>query len=72
MPTDLEKQWLAAWRSAGPELERIRNEELQALDDTAGLRLLGCGSDARPESGLIAFQAWMMRLQILEFQKQRG
>jgi hypothetical protein len=35
-PTEQEKQWIAAWRSAGPELERIRNEELRALSDEQG------------------------------------
>ncbi len=38
MPTEQEKQWIAAWRSAGPELERIRNEELRSLSDVEGTR----------------------------------
>lgn len=69
MPTDVEKQWMAAWRRAGPELERIRREELQQLDDSAGLKLLGAGSQRQPQSGLVTFQAWMMRLLIKELTK---
>lgn len=64
MPTELEKQWMAAWRRAGPELERIRNEELCVRDDRIGMKLLGA-VQTQPESaqsGLVAFQAWMMRL----------
>lgn len=66
MPTEQEKQWIAAWRLAGPELERIRNEELRQLDEQEGTRLatlLGVVSPvpARRESGLLEFQRWMMR-----------
>ncbi len=66
MPTDLEKQWMAAWRRAGPELERIRNEELRALDDSAGYKLLGKSNGQHPQTGLVTFQAWMMRLLVKE------
>jgi hypothetical protein len=38
MPTEQEKQWIAAWRSAGPALERIRHDELQNLGEDAGTR----------------------------------
>lgn len=53
---------MEAWRHAGPELARIRNEELRALDDDAGQRLIGAGNrrDVR-ESGLAIWQQWMMR-----------
>lgn len=71
--TEQEKQqlWIAAWRRAGPELERIRNEELRKLDDSAGLRLLGCGT-GKPETqnGLVAFQSWMMRMRVLQLMEQ--
>lgn len=69
MPTELEKQWIAAWRRAGPELERIRREELRQLDDSAGLQLLGAGCPRQLQSGLVTFQAWMMRLLIKELTK---
>jgi hypothetical protein len=71
MPTELEKQWMAAWRRAGPELERIRNEELQMRDDRIGLKLLGAlhPQPQSIQSGLVAFQAWMMRLRVKQLMK---
>ena len=72
MPTDLERKWMAAWRNAGPELARIRNEELRNLDADAGLRLMGA-SQCRPTySGLVTFQAWMMRLMVRRLQDERN
>jgi len=38
MPTENGKKWIAAWRSAGPELERIRREELKNLNEEQGTR----------------------------------
>lgn len=71
MPTELEKQWIAAWRRAGPELERIRNEELRLRDDRIGIKLLGAlhSQPQSNQSGLVAFQAWMMRLQVKQLMK---
>ena len=71
MPTELEKQWMAAWRRAGPELERIRNEELRQRDDRVGLQLLGATLAQPRQSGLIAFQAWMMRLLVTELKNKQ-
>ncbi len=71
--TEQEKQqlWITAWRNAAPELERIRNDELRRLDDSAGLRLLGAGSQtAEVQNGLITFQAWMMRLRVFQLMKK--
>ena len=31
--TEQEKRWIEAWRIAGPELKRIRDDELRSLDD---------------------------------------
>ena len=64
--TDQEQRFIDAWRRAGPELERIRNEELRNLDEQEGTRLatlLGVvtGVRPRPDSGLLDFQRWMMR-----------
>jgi hypothetical protein len=64
-PTEQEKQWIAAWRSAGPELERIRNEELRALSDEQGTlkaTLLGVfeRQQRSESSGLLEFQKWMI------------
>jgi hypothetical protein len=56
------------WRRAGPELERIRNEELCNLTDEAALQQaiavsqLPAGIPLRPTSGLVEFQKWMRRL----------
>ena len=66
MPTDLEKQWMAAWRSAGPELERIRHEELRALSDEEGTRQvtwlgIDVSVEVRVDTGLRQFQIWMKR-----------
>lgn len=70
MPTENEKKWIAAWRSAGPELERIRREELRAMPEHAGLKMLGAlDVAAESQNGLVIFQAWMSRLRILELQK---
>ncbi len=71
MPTENEKKWIAAWRSAGPELERIRREELRDMPEHSGLKLLGAMNVANESlNGLVIFQAWMSRLRILELQKQ--
>ena len=74
MPTELEKQWMAAWRRAGPELERIRNEELCVRDDRIGMKLLGAVQPqpqlGSAQSGLVTFQAWMMRLLVKQLMSQ--
>ena len=67
MPSEQEKQFIDAWKFAGPELERIRNDELKQLDESAGLKLLGATAAAKPVlTGLAIFQAWMMRLRIIQ------
>lgn len=65
------RQWVAAWKEAGPELERIRRQELRQLDAFAAIALLSGPADYRtalrapkPTSGLVEQQAW--------FQKTRG
>jgi hypothetical protein len=53
MPTENEKKWIAAWKFAGPELERIRNEELRQMTDKEGLQSLGAfetQTDAYPRN----------------------
>ena len=49
MPTEQEKRWIAAWRFAGSELERFRNDELRNLDDESTMRQLGAGKPLRQE-----------------------
>ena len=63
-PNEQEKQWIAAWRRAGPALEQVRNRELRELDDEEGTRIstmLGIAIRPVPSksSGLIEFQKWM-------------
>ena len=74
MPTEQEQNWIDAWRYAGPRLEQIRRDELRSLDESAGARLLGAGVQRpanTPSSGLATFQAWMMRLRVLELMRER-
>ena len=67
MATEQEKKFIEAWKIAGPELERIRNEELKQLDESAGLKLLGATAEVKPiHTGLAIFQAWMMRLRVIQ------
>ena len=66
MSTEDEQKWIAAWRSAGPELARIRNRELRELDDQTGTiqaTWLGVAeqSPASSGSGLLQFQEWMIK-----------
>jgi len=66
MPTEIEKQWITAWRRAGPELERIRNEALRSLDDKSGtLQATWLGvslpTQSKTDSGLREFQIWMKK-----------
>jgi hypothetical protein len=65
----LGRRWVQAWREAGPELERLRREELRHLDVQKAISLL-CG-DAdyhtpprapKPTSGLVEQQRWFKKL----------
>lgn len=64
-PEQLERgrEWVAAWKRAGPELERVRREELRALDSHAAIALLTGPADytieprsPKPSSGLVEQQ----------------
>ena len=73
MPTEAEQRFIQAWRYAAPELEKIRRRELLELDESAGLRMIGAvAQQDRPRSGLIEFQAWMMRLRVYQLLQQRA
>ena len=59
---------MRAWRSASEALERIRHEELKALDGRKALALLTGPADyrkeprkARSSSGLVEQQRWFMK-----------
>jgi hypothetical protein len=57
------REWVAAWRRAAPELERVRRDELRRLDAYEAIALL-CGPTdytvppraPKPTSGLIEQQ----------------
>ena len=65
---DIEKKWLAAWRRAGPELERIRRDEVRHADTRAAIESLAgafrCAVrdlGTREGSGLAEQQRWFAR-----------
>lgn len=59
------RQWVQTWREAGPELERIRRDELRRLNARQAIALL-CGPgdytvpprSPKPTSGLVEQQRW--------------
>ena len=62
------RQWVQAWREAGPVLERLRRDELRRLDGYRAIAHLCASADyhqpprvARPTSGLIDQQRWFMK-----------
>ncbi len=64
----LGRKWVAAWQRAGPELERIRREELRRLDAYKAIALLCGPADytrppraPKPSSGLVEQQRWFMK-----------
>ena len=64
------QKWITAWRIAGPELERIRNQELRDLEADAGLRTLGAFENKiQHQHGMVTYQSWMMRLRVKELLK---
>jgi hypothetical protein len=61
------KQFVAQWRAAGPELERIHRDEMrsrafdaQAVDDV--LRIGETFGRSRETSGLVELQRWLLKL----------
>jgi hypothetical protein len=62
------RRWVAAWRGAGPALERIRRAELRRLDAYRAIALLCGPADygvepraPKPTSGLIEQQRWFAK-----------
>ena len=73
MPTENEKKWIAAWKFAGPELERIRNEELRQTTDEEHERsatMLGVPIELIPvcESQIGQLNFWFKKLSSREAQ----
>lgn len=63
------RRWVQTWRDAGPELERIRREELRRLDVRHTIALLCGPADyttppraPKPTSGLVTQQRWFQKL----------
>jgi hypothetical protein len=64
----LARRWIETWKRAGPELERLRREELRRLDPQSSIELL-CGPTdytvapraPKPTSGLVEQQRWFMK-----------
>lgn len=64
----LGRRWVQAWREAGPELERLRREDLRRLDTQRAIALLCGPADyrvppraPRPTSGLVEQQRWFLK-----------
>ena len=65
----LARRWVKTWQQAGPQLERVRREELRRLDPQRAIALL-CGEAdytvppraPRPTSGLVEQQRWFMKM----------
>lgn len=62
------QEWVAAWRRAGPELERMRREEIRHAEKTSSISAFdglfeGAIRDcpAKPTSGLVEQQRWFCR-----------
>ena len=62
------KRWVETWKEAGPELERLRREELRRLPPESSIGLLCGPADytvppraPKPTSGLVEQQRWFMK-----------
>ena len=66
---EIYRRYVEGWKRAGPELERIRREELRALDDRPDVAGLDALTDIglrfgapRISSGLVEMQKWFLEL----------
>jgi hypothetical protein len=62
------RRWVQTWEKAGPELEKVRRNELRALDAGKAFSLLCGAADyhlppraPKPWSGLVEQQRWFMK-----------
>jgi hypothetical protein len=62
------RRWMAAWKTAGPILERLRREDIRNLDTYEAISNLTGPIDftrepycAQPTSGLIQQQEWFKK-----------
>ncbi len=63
------KRWVETWKTAAPELERIRLAEVKRADTSEAILALTGSLEAalrdlppRPTSGLVEQQAWFRKL----------
>ena len=63
------KRWVENWKAAGPELERLRREEIRSADTQKSIQLFDLAFKAalrntpsRESSGLVEFQRLLKRL----------
>lgn len=63
------KRWVETWKKAGPELERIRDQEVRESNTAEGIRALGGVATMalrdyppEPTSGLVEQQRWFRKL----------
>jgi hypothetical protein len=66
------RRWVAAWKRAAPELERMRREELRRLDAYQAIALLCGPADytvepraPKPTSGLVEQQRFFQKIRPL-------
>ena len=59
------KQWIEAWRRAGPELERMRREDIRGADTAQSIPAFDGAFEGavrdfppKPTSGLVEQQRW--------------
>jgi hypothetical protein len=74
---DQMKRWVDTWKRAGPELERIRREEVRQVKTGDAFRafegmalLMARNAPPKPISGLVEQQRWFSKLAAAE--KLRG
>jgi hypothetical protein len=63
------KEWVAAWKAAGSEMDKLRRDELRSLDPLRAIELLCGPADYRvpprapkATSGLVEQQRWFTKL----------
>jgi hypothetical protein len=63
------KRWIEAWKAAGPELEKMRAEDIRSADTALAIEQLADAFASalylhrpRPDSGLVEQQRWFSRL----------
>lgn len=69
---DQHKEWAMQWKSAGPRLQAIRDEELRKLDAVGAQSIEKRNAENPHLNGLVIFQKWMMRQALLDATQSNG